>query len=258
MTANELIARAIDICRRSGRPFPTELKGYASDWQRQQYDLAWCWGTVQSALRQGRALCNVEAEVHRHHARLQAEKDARDLRAGEPSVTIPAPGREPWCDLQSTPDDVPSPASAGGFPDDPDGLLPCAEPRQTHPAPQQQPIPVRDKISPRQPDCRKKPRQSRRRRDDTLTEERQVWLRQQFASAKVWPSLQLEEITRKLGWLKPSEAISQNSPFQDARRALGIKIRRRGFGRGARYEWFLPTLPEPRKISIDCGRPSMS
>jgi hypothetical protein len=85
-----------------------------------------------------------------------------------------------------------------------------------------------------------KPKRTRKRRGGTLTAARQAWLQPYFVQGKAWSSTYLEHIARKLGWLKPCEAITQNSPFQDARRALGILIRRRGFGRGARYEWFLP------------------
>jgi hypothetical protein len=85
-----------------------------------------------------------------------------------------------------------------------------------------------------------KPKRPRRRREGTLTAEREVWLGRLFHDGRAWSSTYLEGIARNLGWLKPNEAISQNSPFQDARRALGIRIRRRGFGRGARYEWFRP------------------
>jgi hypothetical protein len=78
MIANELTARALDLCRRVGRPFPAELRAYASGWQRQGYDLPWCWTRVKVALREGRSLWQVEAEVHRHHARLQSDRDAND------------------------------------------------------------------------------------------------------------------------------------------------------------------------------------
>jgi hypothetical protein len=144
MNANDLIVRAQDLCRALGRSFPTEIKTSAWDWQRQQYDLAWCWGTVQSALRQGRALCNVEAEVHRHHARLQSEKDARDRKAGEPLRPPPGAGQEPWWetqrpeqDTESPQSDLPSPASTGGVPDDLDGVRPGVEPQQVRPGPRQ-------------------------------------------------------------------------------------------------------------------------
>src|SRR5260370_32346077 len=108
MNADELIDRAEGLCRALRRPFPTELKAYARDWQRQQYDLDWCWGMVKSALKERRALWQVEAEVHRHHARLQREKDAMDLKAGEALVTTPAPSRESWWDTETHQEDVQS------------------------------------------------------------------------------------------------------------------------------------------------------
>src|SRR5258708_21451601 len=122
MIANKLIARALDLCARTGRPLPTELKAYASDWQRQRYDLAWCWGTVKNALREGRAIWLVDVEVRRHYARLQASKDARDLKAGEPLGTAPAPDPEGWWDTHSPERALPRSAMAGGSPDDPHAL----------------------------------------------------------------------------------------------------------------------------------------
>jgi hypothetical protein len=134
MNAAELIARTVDLCRRMGRPFPAELRAYASDWARQRYDLGWCWDTVKSALRERRALWQVDVEVHRHYARMQAAKDARNRAAGEPLVTTPSPSREAWWDSGAS-DDVPSPSSVGDLPEDPDGLSPCPKPRQTYRTP---------------------------------------------------------------------------------------------------------------------------
>jgi len=102
MIALELIARAQDLCRVLRRPLPTELKAYASGWQRQRYDLAWCWGMVKSALKERRPLWQVEAEIHRHHARLQSEKDAKDRKAGEPLTPTPGAAQEAWWEAHSS------------------------------------------------------------------------------------------------------------------------------------------------------------
>jgi hypothetical protein len=83
----------------------------------------------------------------------------------------------------------------------------------------------------RPPTARRRPRQARRRREGTLTADRQVWLRALFADGKSKATSLIEHLARQRGWLKPAEAISRNSPFQDARRALGIVTIRRGFGR---------------------------
>jgi hypothetical protein len=94
MIASELITKALDLCRRLGRPFPTELRAHASDWQRQGYDIPWCWAPVKAAPGERRSLVQVEGEVHRHHARLRSEKDARDRAAGEPLATSPSLSRD--------------------------------------------------------------------------------------------------------------------------------------------------------------------
>ena len=68
------------------------------------------------------------------------------------------------------------------------------------------------------------------RRDGTLRPAKTFW------SSGAKP---LEHLARQRGLLEPDEAISRNSPFQDAKRALGIVSIRRGFGRGGRHEWML-------------------
>jgi hypothetical protein len=247
MNANELIAQTQDLCRALGRPFPVEIKAYSWDWQRQRYELAWCWGIVKSALKLGRALWSIDQEIHRHYARRQAEKNAEDIEAGKPVPASSAPERERRWDPLGIPHDVPSPASVGGFPNDPDSLRSCAEPWQTHRAPRQLPSPVQEPVSdpeevrPRHPRRQKKPKQARRKRLDTMTADRQVWLRALFADGKSKATSLVEHLARQRGWLKPDEAISRNSPFQDARKALGIVSIRRGFGRRGRHEWmYLP------------------
>jgi hypothetical protein len=133
MNAKELVDRAQGFCRAMRRPFPTELKAYASGWQRQGYHLPWCWARVKGALREGRAVWQVETEVHRHHARLQSEKADRDRKAGDPLVASPTPDADRHWDSEGHRQAAVPPASAGGMRDDPDRLddLPlCAEQAQ--------------------------------------------------------------------------------------------------------------------------------
>jgi hypothetical protein len=113
MIANELTARALDLCRRVGRPFPAELRAYASDWQRQGYDLPWSWGMVKSALREGRAVWLVDVEVRRHHNQLQRDRDAKDLKAGEPLVATPKPDADRQRDFEGHRQALP-PLRSGG------------------------------------------------------------------------------------------------------------------------------------------------
>jgi hypothetical protein len=51
---------------------------------------------------------------------------------------------------------------------------------------------------------------------------------------------ELEARARIAGLLKPGQPIGQCKPFRDAKRKLGIKSDRKGFGRTARYHWRLP------------------
>jgi hypothetical protein len=216
MNANELIVRAQALGRALGRSFPTELRAYASGWQRQGYDLPWCWYTVQSALRQGRALCNVEAEVHRHHARLQAEKDARDLKAGETLVTAPAPSREPWCYPQSSPEDAPSPASVDGPPDDPDGLRPCVERPQMHPT------------------ARRKPY---RKRAGTKADRVRELLKAHVVRKGFIEVRKIERFAKGDGLLEEDQEIGRCSTFRRVMEELNIESHRIGYGPYAHYVW---------------------
>jgi hypothetical protein len=215
MNANELIARAQGLCRALGRLFPTELKAYASDWQRQRYDLDWCWGMVRSALRERRSLWQVEAQVRRHHARLQSEKDSRDLKAGELMVTTLASGPEDWWVSQDALEDMSSPASAIGFPDGPDGLRPSAEPRQT---------------------CRA-PRQPYRKRTGTKTHKIRELLKAHVVRRGPASVRKLESMAKAEGLLEYDQAISRSSSFRRVMKELGVESHRVGYGPGASYMW---------------------
>lgn len=78
MTGHELMMRAQSLCRRLRRPVPAELGGYASHWQRQGFDLGFCSSTVRRALKEGRAMWMVDAEIRRHYAGIQAATEAKE------------------------------------------------------------------------------------------------------------------------------------------------------------------------------------
>lgn len=80
MTASELVARAKELCWRSKRTFPAELGAYASTWQRQGFEMSWCWTLVKNALTEDRALWQVEAAICRRYADLQKVSDASSAR----------------------------------------------------------------------------------------------------------------------------------------------------------------------------------
>ena len=81
----------------------------------------------------------------------------------------------------------------------------------------------------------------RRRRMNSKTAACEDWLKRVLADGRPRRSLELQRRARQHGLLRLSESITRNSPFQDARKRLGIVITRRGFGPGACYEWSLPT-----------------
>jgi hypothetical protein len=235
MNAKELIARAQALCRALGRPFPTEVKAYAWDWQRQRYDLAWCWGIVKSALKERRALWQTEVEVRRHHDQLQRDRDAKDLKAGEPLAPTPRAGQEPWWetpspeqDTQSPQQNLPSSASPGGVLDDLDGHRPCAEPRQT---------------------CRAR-RQPYRKRSGTKAAKVRELLRAHVVRRGPAAALKLERMAKNEGLLEEDQTISRCSTFRRVMRELNIESRRIGFGRGAEYVWRLKPPSWTRGLDV--------
>jgi hypothetical protein len=208
MTASELIARALDLCHRIGRPFPAELRAYASDWQRQGYDLPWCWAKVKGALREGRALVQIEAEVHRHHARLQSEKADRDCRAGEPVVATPTPDADRQRDFEGHQQAVPPPALARGTPDDPDALS-----AERHPA----------------------PRQPYRKRTGTKAHKVRELLKAHVLRRGFIEVRKIERFAKGDGLLEQDQELSRCSTFRRVMKELNVESHRIGFGKGAYY-----------------------
>ena len=92
MTASELVARAKELCWRSKRTFPAELGAYASTWQRQGFEMSWCWTLVKNALTEDRALWQVEAAICRRYADLQKVSDARQRALCPPAPASSRPG----------------------------------------------------------------------------------------------------------------------------------------------------------------------
>jgi hypothetical protein len=189
MNARELIARAQDLCSALGRPFPTEIKAYSWDWQRQRYDLGWCWGMLKCALRERRALWQIDVQVRRHHDQLQRHKDTRDLKAGEPLDTTPEPGLERWWDAESPQEDVQSSASVRN---DLDGVGPCEKPRQTLRA----------------------GRQPYRKRTGTKTHKIRELLKAHVVRRGPASVRKLESMAKAEGLLEYDQAISRSSSFR--------------------------------------------
>jgi hypothetical protein len=53
----------------------------------------------------------------------------------------------------------------------------------------------------------------------------------------------IEAEAKAAGLLGPGQPISQCKPIRAARSALGVVIRREGYGPGARFLWRLPSGP---------------
>jgi hypothetical protein len=228
MNANELIARAQALCRRRSIPVPSDLRQYAHQWQRERFDLDFCWRLVKPMMVSSRPLWQVEAEVRRHHARLQSEKDCRDRKAGEQLVTTLASGLEDWWVSQDASEDVPSPASAGGFPDDPDDFSPCAEPRQTHRA----------------------PRQPYQRRSGTMADKVRKLLEAHVVRRGPVSVYKLERIAKSEGLLREDQEISRCSTFRRVMKELNIESHRVGYGPRASYIWRLKPPAWTRGLDV--------
>jgi hypothetical protein len=84
MTAGALITKAEECCRHADTRLPTELRQMARQWQRERFDLEFCWRQVQPLLSAGRPIWQAELDVRKHHAALQAEKESRDRRLNMP------------------------------------------------------------------------------------------------------------------------------------------------------------------------------
>jgi putative DNA primase/helicase len=58
-----------------------------------------------------------------------------------------------------------------------------------------------------------------------------------FREQRAFAVGEIEDEARAAGLLKPGQPISQSKPLRMARLALGLQVKREGFGKGARYSW---------------------
>jgi hypothetical protein len=224
MMAQDLIQRAQALCRHRRIHFPSDLLQYAHQWHRERFDLELCWRRVKPLLSSGLPLWQAEVGIRRHHDQLQRDRNAKDLKAGEPLMAIPTPDADRQWDFEGHQQAVPPPASASGTPDDPDGLS-----AERHPA----------------------PGQPHRARAGTLASRVREFLRAHVVRRGPSAALKLERMARSEGLLREDQEISRCSSFRRVMKELGIESHRIGFGRGAEYVWRLkPPALDPR-----IGRP---
>jgi hypothetical protein len=72
---------------------------------------------------------------------------------------------------------------------------------------------------------------------DTAIAEAGVFLRMLLDDRRTMHVADIEREARDAGLLGPDQPISQCRPLRDARIALGIRVRRVGFGPGAQWVW---------------------
>ena len=112
---------------------------------------------------------------------------------------------------------MPSPESAIGFPDDPDGLRPCEKPRQTLRA----------------------GRQPYRKRTGTKTHKIRELLKTHVVRRGPASVRKLESMAKAEGLLEYDQPISRSSSFRRVMKELNIESHRVGYGPGASYLWRL-------------------
>jgi len=253
MTASELVARAKELCWRSKRTFPAELGAYASTWQRQGFEMSWCWTLVKNALTEDRALWQVEAAICRRYADLQKVSDARQRALCPPA---PASSRPGSADQRAPQDYIQAAVTRLGLDAEDD-----FEKDNFWPAPQHKPEPpvhLQQNPDPREhqqvrrrdvelsaPPCSpsrasaqgqaaKQPKEgragARRRRPDSRTVQFIDFLRRRLGGGLLVPWSAIAAQARQAGLLKPDESASGCKPLRYAKRALNIRSRRLVFG----------------------------
>jgi hypothetical protein len=225
MMAQDLIERAQALCRHRGIRFPADLLQYAHQWQRERFDLEFCWRHVKPLLSSNLPLWQAEVEVRRHHDRLQRDSDAQSVKAGEPLDTTLAPGQERWWDPESPQEDVQSSASVL---DDPRDFRPCEKPRQT-PRPRRQPY---------------------RKRAGTKTHKIRELLKAHVVRRGPTSVRKLESMAKTEGLLEYDQAISRSSSFRRVMKELNIESHRAGYGPGASYMWRLKPPAWTRGLDV--------
>jgi hypothetical protein len=225
MMDQELIARAQTLCRHRGIRFPSDLRQYAHQWQRERFDLEFCWRLVKPMLALSRPIWQAEVEIRRHHDRLQRDRDARDVEAGEPLETTPEPSLQDWWDTENPQEGVQSSASV---PDDPDWLRPCEKPRQT----------LRAR------------RQPYRKRTGTKAHKICELLKAHVVRRGPISVYKLERIAKSEGLLAQDQAISRSSSFRRVMKELNIESHRVGYGPRASYIWRLKPPAWTRELDV--------
>jgi hypothetical protein len=260
VTASELVARAKELCRRSKRTFPAELGGYACAWQREAYDLSWCWTLVKVALRRGQALWQVDAAVRSRYADLKAAREARERSLCKPVLTSHASStarqRSSQGSLQAAPLH-----SDFDRPEDDD-----IEETDFWPAPRYETEvspPARQNVAPAPVSSRTKAENRTMRseasrlhagvtgRTDTKANRVRQFLRVHVLRDGPIAATKLERLAKNERLLREDQPISRCSTFRRVAEELNIESKRYGFGSDGSYQW--RQMP-PAWASSDHGR----
>jgi hypothetical protein len=261
MTASELIARARDLCLRIKRTYPGELGAYACGWQREGFDLPWCWNAVRSALREGRAVSQVDAAVRSHYAGLQAAREARERALCRP-VAAPSTLRQstsqPYGQASAPPQNL--------FPEDDDfegsDFWPSPqhdpEPRWKHQQARRREVGLQTQrghsraSAPSEPGSQQAERRARRRRPDSRTVQFINFLRRRLGGGLLVPWSEIAAQARREELLRPDETVSGCKPLRIAKRALNVRSRRLAFGGPVHWQIAPPKWASLRSDGRQC------
>jgi hypothetical protein len=217
MIAKQLIANATNLCRRLRRSLPPELKSYATGWERNGFDIGWCWSLVKSALVENRAMWMVDAEIGKHFAHLQSVRDAKEAEKGRPlSSSLPPAPPNPWATI---PDDQ--------------ALAAYTPPRNGADSFRRRLPQVRAPEAVQQvPSTSREP--GSRRRDQTYADQVRAFLQSRVVRRGPVSVSELDRMAKSAGLLRQDQHISRSSTFCRMRKELDIDSRRVGFSGGYR------------------------
>ena len=225
MIANDLITKASTLCRQLRRPFPVELKAYATGWQREGFELTWCWFQVKQALLECRAISLVEAPVRKHFADLQAVRDAKQREMGRPlALCSPIPRAGDW-DIGPGEQTLPAPAPATNG----------ADPFRRWPW--VRPLEVLQEVRSTSPESES--RRGGRKDHEGQADRVRDFIQRQIVRKGQVPVATLEYLAEAQGLLRPGQKISDSSAFRRAKKDLDIQARKIGLGRGGYWVWRL-------------------
>jgi hypothetical protein len=210
MTVDEMVAQAQMVCAQNGRVYPSHLRQMASQWSREGISIASIWGELKNALGHGWPIEPIDNLIRRRHAEKVAVQDAR-LKASCP----------PW------------PEGGYDVPYDQVAVMPAPKPK---PRPTGKEATAYRETTAQGPMNTVKPRLARTKRESPKTDECAAFLRLALNRGPQKAEV-LEAKAREQLIIPPGTEMRHYSPMRNARKRLGIEVRRHGFGADGYWLW---------------------